>query len=255
LEGELVKTFLLKWLVFPLCVAAFVSMLVSLCVPDPWKSLLVNLAATFLGSIVTVFFVEAILRRGEEQRWKRFRGHVGKQVTNLANATASSIRSALGISLPDSWMDLGRANDPVQMRQMMIGLIEQELLPAISGLAYMDQSKWRILAQNLRNCVQNCGFLLSLFGPRMDAETAALILDLQEKAREVLIPYDILPDLLGVPFEQLKPNRRGESSVPIVKAMLQRAVWNSEQLLTICAKLLREVGERFPERSPNSTRS
>src|SRR2546422_223879 len=100
-KGGLVKTFFLKWLVFPLCAAAFVSMLASLWVPDPWKSLLVNLAATFLGSIVTVFFVEAILRRGEEQRWKRFKGHVGKQVTILANATASSVRNALAIPPPD----------------------------------------------------------------------------------------------------------------------------------------------------------
>jgi hypothetical protein len=80
----------------------------------------------------------------------------------------------------------------------------------------------------------------------MDAAITALILDLQEKCREVLTPYEIIPDLLGIPFERLEPNLRGESSVPFVEAMLNRVVRDSEQLLTICANLLREVGERFP---------
>jgi peptidoglycan/LPS O-acetylase OafA/YrhL len=112
------KSFLFKWLVFPLMAAAIVSMLVSLCVPDPWRSLLVNLAATFLGSIVTVFFVETILRRGEEQRWKKFQGHVGKQVSTLANGTASSVRNALAIPPPDIRNEEGMVPNQVEMRQI-----------------------------------------------------------------------------------------------------------------------------------------
>lgn len=241
------KTFLLKWLVFPLCVAAFVSMLVSLCMPDPWRSLLVNLAATFLGSIVTVFFVEAILRRGEEQRWKRFRGHVGKHVTILAIATASAVRNALAIPPPDIRNDEGALPNPGQMRLMMISMIEEDLLPASNRMQQMDQDDWLALARNLLGTLRNCELLLTLFGPKLDAEIAVLVLDLYEKARAVLTPYEIIPDLLGVPFEKLKPNRRGQSSVPIVQAMVQDAIRDVEQLLRICAALLREIGVRFPD--------
>ncbi len=247
------KQFLLKKLVFPLCMAALVSMLVSLGVPDPWRSLLVNMAATFLGSIVTVFFVEAILRRGEEQRWKRFRGHVGKQATILAIGTASSVRNALAIPPPDIQNDEGVVPNPAQMRQMMISMIEEDLLLASNRMKQMDQDDWRIFARNLLGAMRNCELLLTLFGPKLDAEIAVLVLDLYEKAREVLIPYEIIPDLLGVPFEKLKLNRRGQSTVPFVKAMLQGAIRDVEQLLRICAALLREIGQRFPE--PNATPS
>ncbi len=247
------KTFLLKWLVFPLCVAALVSMLVSLCVPDPWRSLLVNMAATFLGSIVTVFFVETILRRGDEQRWKRFRGHVGKQVTILANGTASSVRNALAIPPPDFWNDEGVLLNPAQLRLMMISMIEEDLLPASTRLQQMDQDDWRIFSRNLFGAMRNCELFLTLFGPKLDAEIAVLVLDLYDKAREVLFPYEIIPDLLGVPFEKLEPNRRGQSSVPLVKAMVQGAIRDVEQLLRICAALLRETSERFPE--PSATPS
>jgi hypothetical protein len=253
LEGELVKNFLLKRLVIPLFAASALSILLTLFVPDPWRSLLVNLAASFLGSIVTVFFVERILRRGEEQRWERFRGHVGKQVSILANATASSVRNALAIPPPD--MPNGeKARDPARMRDMMIGLIEEELLPASRRLEQMDQDDWLIFARNLLGTIRHCELLLSLFGSKLDADVAALVLDLYEKTREVLIPYEIIPDLLGVPFEKLKPNRRGESSVPFVKGMLEGAIRDVEQLLRICVALLREIGQRFPAPNPSASK-
>jgi len=249
-----VRHFLLKRLVVPLCAAAVASMLLSLFLCDPWRSLLINLAATFLGSIVTVFFVERIIRRSEEQRWARFRGHVGKQVTILANATASIVRNALALPPPDT-LNVDLANDPARMRQLMINLIEGELLPASSRIEQMDQDDWRIFARNLLGAIRNCELLLSLFGPKLDAEITALVLDLYEKAREVLVPYEILPDLLGVPFDELKPNRRGESSVPIVKAMLKGVIRDVEQLLRICVVLLREIGERLPEPNPKPSGS
>jgi hypothetical protein len=245
------KTFLFKWLVLPLCTAASVSMLVSLCVPDPWRSLLVNMAATFLGSVVTVFFVEAILRRGEEQRWKKFRGHVSKQVSILANGTASSIRNALAIPPPGFRNDVGGAPGPRELRLAMLSMIEEDLVPATGRLMLMDQDDWRIFANNLIGTMRSCELLLTLFGPKLDVEIAVLILDMYERARAVLAPYEILPDLLGVPFEKLRPNRRGESSLPIVQAMVNGAIRDVEQLLRICAALLRELGSRFPESSKN----
>jgi len=113
----------------------------------------------------------------------------------------------------------------------------------------MDQSAWRIFGINLRAVILNCDRLISLFGPSLDPIITELILDLQDRARAALTPYEIIPDMLGVPFEKLKPNRRGQSSVPIVKAMLGNAVRDTEQMLKICATSLREIGQRFPESS------
>lgn len=242
------KNFLVRWLVIPLGLSALVSMLVSLCVPDPWRSLLVNLAATFLGSILTVFFVERVLRREEEQRWQKFQRHVGKQVTVLAIGAASSVRIALSIPPPDPRNDR-EAPTLAQIGQMTITMIEDDLLHSIERLWQMDQDDWRIFAANLAGAMRNCELLLSLFGTKLDAEIAVLVLDLHEKAREVRIPYEVIPDLLGVPLEQLKPNRRGESTAPLVRSWLRLATTNVEELLRICVTLLQETAKRFPERN------
>jgi len=47
-----------------------------------------------------------------------------------------------------------------------------------------------------------------LFGSQLDPDVMGLMLDLQEKAGEILTPYQILPDMLGVPLDQLKPDRK-----------------------------------------------
>jgi hypothetical protein len=143
LSGEKMKnSFLLKRLVTPLSFAAAIFMLVAFLMPDPWRSLFVNLAATFLGSIVTVFYVEVILRRDEQRQWTLVMGQVGKQLTILGNATISSIRQALGVPLPIAFEDFEVVKDPAMLRRLMTELAES-LLPEISGLANMNQNGWR----------------------------------------------------------------------------------------------------------------
>jgi hypothetical protein len=177
--------------VLPLGVAAAAAMSIAVCLQDPWRSLLVNLAATFLGSIVTVFFIDKILRRNEEQRWERVKGQVGRQVTILANSFTSSVRTALKIRPPDSWMDPNLSNDPARMREAMIELIEHDVLPAISGLQRMDQAAWRSFAANLSGGMLHCDRLISLFGSNLDPQITGLILDLHQRAGAVLSPYQI----------------------------------------------------------------
>jgi hypothetical protein len=224
------KRFLVKSLVVPLSLGAALCMLASFWLRDPWRSLFVNLAASFLGSIITVFFVEKILRSGEERKWERFREHAGKQITFLATRTASSIREALAIPLPDRWKTMDVVDNPPRIRQMMIEMIEQDLLPAIAKMEQMSQDDWQTLASTLRDSVRNCEVIFSLFGAKLGPEITALILDLHERIRRVLAPLEFIPDL---------------SSGPVVKALRHQATQDAEKLLRICVALLREVGRTF----------
>ena len=243
------NSFLLKRLVIPLSVAAAIFMLVAFLTPDPWRSLLINLAATFLGSIVTVFYIEVILRRDEQRQWTIVTGHVGKQVNILANATISSVRQALDVPLPAAFEDFDVAKDPATIRKLMTELAES-LLPDLPGLARMDPDGWRSLVNNLRATTINCERVLALFGRNLDPIITGLILDVSETTRELLGHYEIIPDLLGVPFGQLKPNRVGKSVAPFVRATIKASVRDAGQLLQLCIKLIREVEVRFPDRKP-----
>jgi len=239
------KHFLFKVLVLPLVLAASVLMLASFCVYEPWRSLLVNLAAGLVGSMITVFYIEKIIRRNERYEWTKVLGHIGRQVNILANGTTSSVRLGLGLKMPRSSRELEVIDDPRRFRTMMIELIEDRLLPGISGLAQMNQDDWRTFSNNMIGSVKDAERILSLFSRNLDPTIMGLILDIHERARALLLQYQTWPDMLGVPFDQMKPNKRGESVVPYFEAVYRLVVQDAEQLLKICANLLREIEVRF----------
>jgi hypothetical protein len=128
----------------------------------------------------------------------------------------------------------------------MIALIEDRLLPKISQLTEMNQGDWRTFANNMQRSVNDAERILSLFSKNLDPTIMGLILDIHEEARALLLQYQVWPDMLGVPLGQPKPNNRGESMVPYIKATRKLIVQDAEQLLSICAKLLRGIDARFP---------
>jgi hypothetical protein len=95
------KYFLQKYLVLPLLVAAAITMYVGLNVIEPWKSLCINVTAAFLGSVVTVFYVDRVLKRHQDAVWSTVRSKVLIRLERVANATISSVRTAFGIEPPD----------------------------------------------------------------------------------------------------------------------------------------------------------
>ncbi len=240
------KHFLLTVLVVPLTMVAAAFMLAVPFFREPWRSLLVNLAAGLLGSIITVFYVEKIIRRNDQYEWTKVLSHVGRQVNILANGTTSSVRLALHLRMPSSSEDIEVASDPRRVRAMMIALIEDRLLPEISQLTEMNQGDWRTFANNMQGSVSDAERILSLFSKSLDPTIMGLILDIHEKARALLSQYQVWPDMLGVPLADLKPNNRGESMVPYFKANYKLIVQDAEQLLRMCVKLLREIDARFP---------
>jgi hypothetical protein len=240
------KHFLLTVLVLPLALAAAVLMAAGFCVAEPWRGLFVNLAAGLVGSVITVFYVEKIIRRNEQREWTRVMGHVGRQVNILANSTTSSVRAALGLKMPASFRETEVIGDPRRSRIMMLDLIECDLLPQISGLGQMNQEDWCKFANSMIGSVKDAERILSLFSKSIDPVLMGLILDIHEKSRALVLQYQTWPDMLGVPFAQMKPNNRGESMVPYFKAVYDIVIQDAEQLLRICANLLREINLRFP---------
>jgi hypothetical protein len=238
--------FLILGLFVPLSAAAVVLVLVSFRTAEPWRGLLVNVSAGLLGSMITVFYIDQIIRRNEAYEWKKVMRHVGRQVNFLANGTISSVRTALGMKVPSALKDPSLVNDMRGMRTAMIGLIENGLLPRLSELAEIDQDHWQIFAKNMQGALMDAERILSLFSKNLSPETMGLVLDVHEKARALLLQYQLWPDMLGVPLDRLRPNNRGESTVPLMMATYDRIVSEAAQLLTSCAALLRNIDAQFP---------
>ena len=52
--------------------------------------------------------------------------------------------------------------------------------------------------------------------------------------------------MLGIPFDEMRPNNRGESMVPYFRAVYQLIIRDCDELLALCTMLLRGIEEHFP---------
>ena len=245
--GPVKKHSLVTLLVIPLLSIAALAMFTALYTPEPWRSLLVNISAGLLGSVITVLYVDQMLRRREQAEWAKVSSHVQFQVTRLAIATASSMRLALGLQMPpQSSTDVDRLADPKYIRTMMLTAIESSIAPRIGQLPSMSQHDWTIFANNLAGTIRDTERLLTLFARHLDSTIVGSVLDIEEKARSILGQYQTWPDMLGIPFDEMKPNNRGESMVPYFRAVYELLVKDCDELLKSCAIVLRDIEQHFP---------
>lgn len=114
----------------------------------------------------------------------------------------------------------------------------------------MDQKAWKTFAMNMQGSVGDAERIVTLFSRNLDPVIMELVLDIHEDARGLLGHYMTWPDLLGVPLDQLTPNKRGESMVPFMKATYKLIVEQAVQLLKTCVRLLREIDRHFPDGKP-----
>jgi hypothetical protein len=212
-------------------------MLVSKHIPDPWEGLAVNLAAAFLGSIVTIFYVDVVLRHHQEAMWKKVRFQVFKRLERVANGSISSVRLAFGLKPPD----LHYSTDLSLIRAELLRLAEDVLVPAHPQVERMDQTKWQLFARNLQGTTQEIDRILTLFSRNLTPDYTSLLLEIQEVALGILSQYSTWPDLLGVAEESLPLRNDGSSTVPYVRALKKLISRDVEQLLAKCAEVLHSL--------------
>jgi len=83
--------------------------------------------------------------------------------------------------------------------------------------------------------------LIDVFGAQLDPETIATVMDIQDRMRAIMESYTTFPDLLGVPDGELRPNRRGESSLPLRRALEKAAAEDVCVILDKSADLFEHV--------------
>ncbi len=233
--------FLVKALVIPLAVATGLALWTSVYVSEPWAGLLVNLAAGFVGTVMTVLYVDVVLQRHNATQWQAVGQRVNMRVEGLANVSISTVRSALriGTEVLDRGGDV--ANDAAKRRKMMTGVAEGVLTQEVSRIRDLDVKGWEVLSRNLQGASGLADRLLATFGPRLAPEITDGILNLQDIIGKVLSAYSIFPDIFGVPADRLPTKRDGSSTVPTQQALYANAETDLEQVLAVAAGLLRAL--------------
>ncbi len=236
-------SYLLKRLVLPLLVATGVALGASLVVIEPWKGLLVNLAATFVGSIITVFYIDAALRHSRELEWVQVRSLVNQRVARMANICVTSTRVAFGFDTRLYERGVLESGDVNRAQEEIIRIAENALIPGAQNVEKMDGRAWQIYFQSLRGVTMEVDRLLNLFAPNFDPALTQMLLEIQSAAERVCIPYLTFPDVLGVAPHELTPLRNGTSSIPLQQRLNVGAAQDIAELLRITLRLLKRMQE------------
>ena len=196
------KRSLITQLLLPLAAATTLAILVH----RFWSAdgFFLNLAAGFVGSIVTVGYIDWILKRHEAERWSDTDARISTRLRTLASATITGIRTSFGYGTEIFDRRALESGDLEVMRAEVIRIATHVLSPgADAKIASLDQKQWKPFVTHLQLMSSECGIMLDRFGPRLHPKTMANLLDLQQDLEAAQTFWRMFPDVAGVPVDQL----------------------------------------------------
>ncbi|MDR7191557.1 hypothetical protein [Luteimonas terrae] len=200
------KALLLK-LALPLLALAIASLWLNSAVPT--DGFLLNLATELIGIVVTVAYVDWVLKAHEKKSWKGTSDRIADRLRTLSNATVSGLRSSLGYGadiLNEAVIQSGDVRK-INAEVMRIGV--HVLQPNLrSRLETLDVQGWKTLAAHLQGTWQESERLLQ-FSHRLESTDIELLFDLQQETQSALAFWRTFPDIAGIPDEQLPPTKAG----------------------------------------------
>lgn len=189
-------------LVVPLLGATALSYLIHL--RWPADGFFLNLAAGFVGSLVTVGYIDWVLRRHESERWKEADSRINARLSKLASATITGIRTSFGFGTEIFDRVALATGDSEVMRKEVLRIATHVLSPAAEArVKALNQAQWKTFTTHLHQTSMECGVMLDRFGHRLEPKTISAVLDLQQYLESAQIFYRTFPDVAGVPVAQL----------------------------------------------------
>jgi hypothetical protein len=118
-----------------------------------------NLATELIGILVTIGYVDWILRHHEKQKWLSTDIRVSNRLRNILNATVSSLRRGLGFTQEVFDERVMRTGDPIAIHNEIIRVAEHVITPILlQRVRTLDQNGWKSLTtqiQSTSNAVTN----------------------------------------------------------------------------------------------------
>ena len=163
-----------------------------------------NLAAGFVGSLVTVFYIDWILQRHEHDRWKDANSRIASRLRRLAAGTITGIRTSFGYGTEIFDQGAMASGTDRSMHSEVRRVAANVLTPAATfKVAALDVAGWKGFAAHLQAAAAECGVLLDRFGHRLPPDTISTLLDLQQALESAQTFWQVFPDIAGVPKAQL----------------------------------------------------
>ncbi|MBS1723473.1 MAG: hypothetical protein JSS66_11025 [Armatimonadetes bacterium] len=237
------KSYLWRRLTIPLAVATSLVLLLAWFCPlegTPFHGLFLHLAVELAVLIVTVLYVESIVIRHDELKWEKADALVREQIARFANYVTSILRDAFDMPASVLNMDAFDSATSKAAHDEMARVAEHVLKPMASAkVKAIDQAGWSKLAEQIGTALRVSDGLFTTFGNRMRPEIYQKVLEIRTELDTVLATYTMVPDVLGVPDNELAPLTTGESGVPLKRSIDRRLAQDMERALTSVAELLK----------------
>ncbi len=189
-------------IIFPIVALAALSALVHL--RWPADGFFLNLSAGFVGSLVTIGYVDGILRRHEKENWRKADYRIQTRINKLASATITDIRETFGFGLEVFDREAMKTGSPEIIRKEVIRVAIHVLSPmAKTKISTFNQEQWKSFSACLQRASTEFGALIDRFGHRLEPSMITTILDLQQHLESAQIFWQVFPDVAGVPVAQL----------------------------------------------------
>jgi len=238
---HLFPNFLWKKLIIPLAIMAVFSLILAICIP--WRGLFTNLATTFLGILVTICYVDFVLKEHDKKRWAQAIALIEKRIQHFAIVSASQFRSAFNISsgvFNEEVMDIA---DPSSIRREMIRVIESIILPSVYvNVHNLTREDWIKLVRQLQQTREWADRLCVIYGNHIDPKFLSIIMEIQDEIDSIVILYSIFPDVIGVPDADLPLKKTGSAKAD--KRGMERVISsNVKNILESAVSLMHKLDE------------
>jgi hypothetical protein len=199
-------------LVLPLALVSALSLLLHF----RWDGdgFFINLITELIGIVVTVVYIDWVLRRHEAERWKGTDERIQERLTKFVFLLLHHLTTVLGLG-PDAWdqevVQRITGGDTSLAAAENRRVAEKVLRPALgTRLERLDVEGWRTMAEGLRDVWRGAGDLLAAYCGRLEPTRHELLLDVKEHVQSALWFWRTSPELVGKPDERLSEQSKKE---------------------------------------------
>lgn len=212
-------------------------------------SFFLNLATELVGILITICYVDWILREYEKRRWLSTDERIAWRLRILLNAIISGLRDGLGFGIDVLDERVVISSDKYAMHKDVMRVGEHVIVPAALGrIQKLDQNGWKKLVLHIQNSLNDVQVFLNMFQTRLIPNQISDILDLQESLSNSLTHYSIFPDIMGVSEDKLPQTR-----TPALSLQQFGCESTAEELRNICnlaKKISESTNQNVPSRHP-----
>ena len=191
----------------------------SLKVNEPFKSLLINLTAGFIGSIITIWGIEFLRRKQFKARWDEAKKTAKQDIVELKNMLVSYISNPLGFVVDlytKDDQDVKQWSEDA-IKSMVVDIDRQDLGKILNRLSI---EQWRHFKLNLPFIRSSLFEKLQLYNEVLPPEVFGQLLKIKKDCDNFYFAFGLVPELFTENESNWPPNKGGLKNNRLIRNTL-----------------------------------